>query len=135
MTTTAQIQSEVRCPACLAQHPACDHGRTCPYCASGTFVTAHEAIRAFAMAYDALEDENAVLRRTLAALGDWNALTERKEQLVDKKLGHRATEDELLELQELQRLTSARRDLLVPLPLAALERVKADLVRKGLWKD
>jgi hypothetical protein len=71
----------------------------------------------------------------LRIVSDWDALTEQKEQLIEKKLERRASEQELLELQELRRLTSARRDLLAPLPLAALEQVKADLVRKGLWKD
>lgn len=71
----------------------------------------------------------------LRIVGDWDAITEAKKVLVDKKLARNATEQELLELKELQRLTSARRDLYAPLPLAGLERVQADLERKGLWRN
>ena len=68
-------------------------------------------------------------------VGDWEAITNTKKTIIDKKLARNATEQELLELRELQRLTSARRDLYAPLPMAALERVQADLERKGLWRN
>lgn len=80
--------------------------------------------------------------RSLSRLSDlirilthWDEISEQKEYLIDKKLQRRASEAELRELQELQRLTTARRELYAPLPLAALERIQADLERKGLWKE
>lgn len=71
----------------------------------------------------------------LRILTSWDAISEHKEHLVDQKLQRKASPDELRELRELQRLTSARRELYAPLPLEAVEQVKADLVRRGIWKD
>jgi hypothetical protein len=75
------------------------------------------------------------LSELIAITADWDIHARRKEQLVEKKVRRDASAMELAQLQELKRLTSARRELLAPLPVQALEDVKTDLIRRGIWHD
>jgi len=71
----------------------------------------------------------------IAITKEWDIHAARKEELIEKKVRRNATAEELTELQELKRLTSARRELFVPLPVKALEGVKTDLIRRGIWRE
>lgn len=75
------------------------------------------------------------LSEVLAITADWDRHSARKEELVEKKVRRNATTVELAELQNLKRLTSARRELLAPLPMQGAEKMKNDLVRRGLWRE
>ncbi|MFY0584171.1 hypothetical protein ACN28S_66525 [Cystobacter fuscus] len=75
------------------------------------------------------------LSELIAITADWETHEARMKLLVERKIQHMATASELDELRGLKRLASARRELFSPMPLAELDRMEADLVRRGIWRE
>ena len=64
---------------------------------------------------------------------NWDALDERRVELVMKSAAERTTDAEEDELAELQRMAGERLDQVEPLPIAKLKAFQEELKAKGLW--
>ncbi len=73
------------------------------------------------------------LSELLAITYDWEETNERRADLIVKKVERRISPGEKAELDNLQRLATARRHLLAPLPLKELEDLREELIQKGVW--
>jgi len=69
----------------------------------------------------------------LAITDDWDHTNERRAHLLLKDERGALGDREKVDLEHLQHLTDVRIRLVAPLPLAELERIAADLKRRGLW--
>ena len=70
----------------------------------------------------------------LAITADWDYYNERRSFLIEKEYRGRMSGEELVELESLQNLTSLRRELLAPYPLAELQAETERLKREGKWE-
>jgi len=70
------------------------------------------------------------LAELLDVLTDWDRIAARKTDLVEKKVARTATPSDLKELTELKRLSSARLELLHPLPIDELRSIRDELKRE-----
>lgn len=66
----------------------------------------------------------------VTVLADWEPLAARKSELIRLKVERKASDDELNELTKLKRLSSARRELLAPLPIEEARRNYEELLRR-----
>ena len=73
------------------------------------------------------------LSELLAITYDWGETNDRRADLIVKKVGKTISPAEKIELDNLQRLATARRHLLAPLPLKELEDLREDMIRRGVW--
>ena len=73
------------------------------------------------------------LKDLLAVTYDWERTNERRAQLLLADERDDLGRTEQAELTHLQHLADVRIRLLTPLPLAELDRITADLKRRGLW--
>jgi len=62
------------------------------------------------------------------AITDWDAHEDRKMLLIEKKVERIASDSELQELEELKRLSAARRDLLAPIPMDYVKSIYDELM-------
>jgi len=67
----------------------------------------------------------------VTVLADWEPLAERESILIRKKVARKATSADLAELEQLQRLSAGRLDLLAPMPLAEAEAAYREAVRRA----
>ncbi len=74
------------------------------------------------------------LEDLLAITADWDKTSTRKTELIDKKIGKKATDEDLMELDRLKFLTEARGELYAPLPLEQLKALKRRLQSRGQWE-
>lgn len=79
--------------------------------------------------------EPQTLAQLLAITADWEIHNERRSDLIEKEYRGRIKPAELAELESLQKLTSLRRNLLAPYPIAELEAEVARLKREGKWVE
>lgn len=79
--------------------------------------------------------EPQTLAQLLAITADWDTHNERRSELIEKEYRGRIKPAELAELESLQKLTSQRRNLLAPYPIAELEAEVARLKREGKWVE
>jgi hypothetical protein len=73
------------------------------------------------------------LRDLLAITHDWDRTNDRRARLLLKEERGRLEDRQRDELAHLQRLADVRIRLVAPLPLTELDRIAADLKRRGLW--
>jgi hypothetical protein len=62
-------------------------------------------------------EEEITLRELLAITADWERTSERKTELIEKKIRQSTTKEELVELERLKFLTEARGEYFAPLSL------------------
>ncbi len=79
-------------------------------------------------------EEEVTLDEILAITADWPRTSERKTQLIEKKIRREASKEDLTELDRLKFLTEARGEYYAPLPLKKLAGLQAELQRKGKWE-
>jgi N-6 DNA Methylase len=79
---------------------------------------------------DHFEDE-ITLTELVAITADWERTSERKTELIEKKIRRAATKEELTELQRLKFLTEARGEYFAPLPLQQLAAFQSKLELQG----
>jgi hypothetical protein len=90
--------------------------------------------RAFSRYFpDHFEDE-ITLTEILAITADWDRTSERKTELIEKKIRRVATKEELTKLQRLKFLTEARGEYFAPLPLQQLATLQGELESQGKWE-
>jgi hypothetical protein len=82
---------------------------------------------------DHFEDET-TLAELIAITLDWERTSERKTELIERKIGRVATKEELGELQRLKFLTEARGEYFAPLPLQTLARLQGERESHGKWE-
>ena len=75
------------------------------------------------------------LRDLLAITHDWARTNDRRARLLLKEERNSIGERQKAELEHLQHLTDVRIRLVAPLPLLELDRMAADLKRRGLWVE
>lgn len=69
----------------------------------------------------------------LAITADWEIHSLRKTELIERKIARTATKAELAELARLKQLTEARGELLSPLPMPDMNRLRAELDAAETW--
>jgi hypothetical protein len=79
-------------------------------------------------------EEEITLAELLAITTDWERTSERKTELIEKKIQRTATPVELSELDRLKFLTEARGEYFAPLPLQKLAAVQTELEIAGKWE-
>jgi hypothetical protein len=76
---------------------------------------------------------------SLAEMGaithDWELTNQRRVELIEKKVARLVTPEERKELDQLQKLAWAKRQLVMPLPIVELAAIETDLRRRGLWRE
>jgi hypothetical protein len=80
-------------------------------------------------------DEPLPLKDALALSRDWESTNNRRLALIEKKFSTQITASEREELEHLQKLAWAKRELVMPLPIEELDALEKDLRRRGLWQD
>jgi hypothetical protein len=80
-------------------------------------------------------EEPLSLDDALAIAANWDAVNERRVRLIEKKAVGQITEQESAELQHLQRLAWAKRQMIMPLPLKELAAIEEALRKMQLWQD
>jgi len=73
------------------------------------------------------------LEELLSITADWEKHSERKLELIEKKIAKTASEMELAELARLKFLTEARGEYFAPLPLPQLRKMRDDMIKMGTW--
>ena len=79
-------------------------------------------------------EEKITLTELLAITFDWERTSERKTELIEKKVRREATKPELAELERLKFLTEARGEYFSPVPVAKLGALQAKLEAEGKWE-
>jgi hypothetical protein len=78
--------------------------------------------------------EHITLAELLGITVDWDRTSERKTELIEKKIRREATKDELDQLQRLKFLTEARGEYFAPLPLRRVAALQSKLESEGKWE-
>ncbi len=73
------------------------------------------------------------LDEVLAITRDWDATNMRRVELIDKKITKQISAQENAELDRLQKLAGAKRQLVMPLPIKELVEIEATLRKKKQW--
>lgn len=90
--------------------------------------------RAFSRYFPDHFEEHLTLTELLAITFDWERTSERKTELIEKKIRRGATADDLVELQRLKFLTEARGEYFAPLPLRQVAALRTKLESEGKWE-
>src|SRR5579862_1297673 len=73
------------------------------------------------------------LEELLSITAEWEKNSERKLELIEKKIRKDASASELAELSRLKLLTEARGEYFAPLPLPQLRKMRDDMIKMGTW--
>ena len=79
-------------------------------------------------------EDDITLAELIAITLDWERTSERKTELIERKICRVATKEELGELQRLKFLTEARGEYFAPLPVKRLARLQGELESQGKWE-
>jgi hypothetical protein len=73
------------------------------------------------------------LEELLSITADWDKNSDRKLELIEKKIQNKASTSERAELARLKFLTEARGEYYAPLPLPQLRKMRNDMIKLGTW--
>lgn len=78
--------------------------------------------------------EHITVADLLAITFDWERTSQRKTELIEKKIRHAANQEDLAELQRLKFLTEARGEYFAPLPLRQVAALHSKIESDGKWE-